>query len=127
MIRKNLFSILVALVLLFLSLTNADSFSRIELGDFPNFDKLVHFGMYFILMSVIIIEHRKNLSNPLNLFLLALIPLIYGILMEILQLTLTSTRSGDFYDALADAAGVLASALIWLIIKYFSGNTVRSK
>jgi VanZ family protein len=127
MIRKNLFSILVALVLLFLSLTNADSFSRIELGDFPNFDKLVHFGMYFILMSVIIIEHRKNLSNPLNLFLLALIPLTYGILMEILQLTLTSTRSGDFYDALADAAGVLTSALIWLIIKYFSGNTVRSK
>jgi VanZ family protein len=127
MIRKNLFSILVALVLLFLSLTNADSFSKIELGDFPNLDKLVHFGMYFILMSVIIIEHRKNLSNPLNLFLLALIPLTYGILMEILQLTLTSTRSGDFYDALADAAGVLTSALIWLIIKYFSGNTVRSK
>ena len=95
------------------------------LNGIPNFDKIVHFGMYFVLMSVIIIEHRKNIKNPANLFLLALIPLSYGILMEILQLTLTSTRSGDFYDALADAAGVLASVLLWLIIKPVSRNTVR--
>ena len=127
MIRKNLFSILVALLLLFLSLTNAETFRKVQINSIPNFDKLVHFGMYFVLMTVIIIEHRKNLNNPLNLFLLALIPLSYGILMEILQLTLTSTRSGDFYDALADAAGVLASVLLWLIIKFFSGNTIRSK
>lgn len=127
MIRKNLFSILVALLLLILSLTNAETFKKVQLGGFPNVDKLIHFGMYFVLMSVIIIEHRKNLSNPLNLFLLALIPLFYGILMEILQLTLTSTRSGDIYDALADAAGVLASALLWLFIKALSGNTVRTK
>jgi VanZ family protein len=127
MIRKNLFSILVALILLFLSLTNAETFKKVQLGSFPNFDKVVHFGMYFVLMSVIIIEHRKSLSNPLNLFLLGLIPLSYGILMEILQLTLTSTRTGDFYDALADAAGVLASALLWLIIKSFSRNNVSTK
>ena len=127
MIRKNLFSILVALLLLYLSLTNAETFRKVQINSFPNFDKVVHFGMYFVLMTVIIIEHRKNLNNPLNLFLLALIPLSYGILMEILQLTLTSTRSGDFYDALADAAGVLASVLLWLIIKFFSGNTIRSK
>ena len=127
MIRKNLFSILVALLLLFLSLTNAETFRKVQINSIPDFDKVVHFGMYFVLMSVIILEHRKNLSNPLNLFLLALIPLSYGILMEILQLTLTTTRTGDFYDALADAAGVLASALLWLIIKSFSRNTVRSK
>jgi len=127
MIRKNLFSILVALLLLYLSLANAETFRKVQINSIPNFDKLVHFGMYFVLMSVIILEHRKNLSNPLNLFLLALIPLSYGILMEILQLTLTTTRTGDVYDALADAAGVLASALLWLIIRSFSRNTVRSK
>jgi VanZ family protein len=125
MIRKNLFSILVALILLFLSLTNSEKFARVSLSRIPNFDKIVHFGMYFVLMSVIIIEHRKNLRNPFNLFLLALIPLSYGILMEILQVTLTSTRSGDVYDALADAAGVIASALLWLIIKPALKNEVR--
>ncbi len=117
MIRKNIFSILVALLLLYLSLANPERFAKSELTRIQNIDKIVHFGMYFIMMSVIIIEHRKSLRNPANLFLMALIPLSYGVLMEILQLTLTSTRSGDFYDALFDAAGVMASVLLWLLIK----------
>lgn len=125
MIRKNLFSILVALLLLYLSLTNSENFQNVELTRIPNIDKIVHFGMYFLMMSVIIIEHRKNIKNPARLFFLSLIPLSYGILMELLQLTLTRTRSGDFYDALADAAGILASVLLWLIIKPPLKESVR--
>ena len=117
MIKKNLYSILVALLLLYLSLTNSEKFQRAPLVNIPFMDKIVHFGMYFLMMSVIIIEHRKNLMHSRNLFLLALIPLSYGILMEILQSTLTITRSGDFYDALADAAGIIVSALLWLMIR----------
>jgi VanZ family protein len=117
MIRKNIFSILVALLLLYLSLADPAKFAKTELTRIQNIDKIVHFGMYFIMMSVIIIEHRKSIRNPVNLFLMALIPLSYGVLMEILQLTLTSTRSGDFYDALFDAAGILTSVLLWFLIK----------
>lgn len=117
MIRKNLYSILVALLLLYLSLTNSEKFQKAPLVNIPFMDKMVHFGMYFVMMSVIIIEHRKNLSNSRNLFLFALIPLSYGILMEILQATLTVTRTGDFYDAMADAAGITVSVLLWLMIK----------
>jgi VanZ family protein len=117
MIRKNIFSILVALLLLYLSLADPAKFAKTELTRIENIDKIVHFGMYFIMMSVIIIEHRKSIRNPVNLFLMALIPLSYGVLMEILQLTLTSTRSGDFYDALFDAAGILTSVLLWFLIK----------
>ena len=125
MIRKNIFSILVALLLLYLSLTNPEKFAKVQLSSIPNIDKIVHFGMYFIMMSVIIIEHRKNIRNLINLFLMALIPLSYGILMEILQLTLTSSRSGDFYDALFDGAGILTSVLLWLIIKFAAKETIR--
>ncbi len=125
MIRKNIFSILVALLLLFLSLTNPGRFGQVNLASLPNFDKIVHFGMYFLMMSVIILEHRKNIRNPANLFLLALIPLSYGILIEILQATLTSTRSGDFIDALFDAAGILVSVLLWLIFGPVRKETVR--
>jgi VanZ family protein len=116
---------MVALLLLYLSLTNAEKFEKIHINGITNFDKIVHFGMYFVLMSVIIIEHRKNIKSPASLFLLALIPLSYGILMEILQWTLTTTRSGDFYDTLSDAAGVLASVLLWIIIKPVARNRVR--
>jgi len=125
MIRKNLFSILVALLLLYLSLTNAEKFEKVQLIKIPNIDKLVHFGMYFVLMSVIIIEHRNNLRNPFRLLLFALIPLSYGILMEILQLTLTRSRSGDIIDALFDAGGILASILLWLLIKPAFKETLK--
>ncbi len=125
MIKKNLFSILVSILLLYLSLANSKTFEKIQLLEIPNIDKIVHFMMYFLMMSVIIIEHRSKLKNILNLFLLALIPLSYGILMEILQLVLTSTRTGDFYDAVADAVGVLASVALWLIIKPSFKETVR--
>jgi hypothetical protein len=39
--------------------------------------------------------------------------------MEILQATLTVTRTGSFYDALANSAGILVSILLWLWIKPF--------
>ena len=117
MIKKNLYSILVALLLLYLSLTNSEKFQKSPLVNIPFMDKIVHFGMYFIMMSVIIIEHRKSLRNSGKLFLFALIPLSYGILMEILQSTLTMTRTGDFYDALADAAGIIVSLVLWLLIR----------
>lgn len=125
MIRKNKFSILVALLLLLLSLTNAERFEKIPHINIPYFDKMVHFGMYFVLMSVIIIEHRKSLKNPITLLLLALIPLAYGILMEILQTTLTRTRSGDLIDAVFDAGGIIASILLWHLIKPALKETVR--
>jgi hypothetical protein len=117
MIKKNIFTILVALIIMYLSLANSHTFDKISLIDVPNFDKVVHLGMYFGLMSVIILENRKTIKRTVSLFLIGVIPLFYGILMEILQSTLTVTRSGSFYDGLADAAGVLLSILLWLWIK----------
>jgi len=117
MIKKNIFTILVALIILYLSLANSHTFDKIPLVDVPNFDKVVHLGMYFGLMSVIILENRKTIKRTVSLFLIGALSLLYGILMEILQATITITRSGSFYDALADAAGVLLSILLWLWIK----------
>jgi VanZ family protein len=117
MIKKNKFTILVALIILYLSLANSQTFEKIPLVDIPDFDKVVHLGMYFVLMSVLIFENRKTLIKTSRLFLTGLIPLFYGILMEILQSTITLTRSGSFFDALADAAGVLFSILLWIWIR----------
>ena len=117
MIKKYKFTILVALIILYLSLANSQTFEKIPLVDIPDFDKVVHLGMYFVLMSVFIFENRKTIINTSRLFLTGLIPLFYGVLMEILQATITLTRSGSFFDALADVAGVLLSILLWLWIK----------
>jgi VanZ family protein len=119
MVKNNIFSILVALIIMYLSLASSHTFDKVPLINIPNIDKFVHFGMYFSLMSVIIFENRKTIKSISLLFLTGLIPLFYGILMEILQATLTVSRNGSFYDALANSAGILVSVLLWLWIKPF--------
>jgi uncharacterized membrane protein len=117
MVKKNIYSILLALIIMCLSLTGADTFEKVSFNDIPFIDKVAHFGMYFLLMSVIVFENRKTLKSNRHLFLTALIPFFYGILMEILQSTLTVSRSGSFYDAVFNSAGILVSLLLWLCIK----------
>jgi VanZ family protein len=112
MIKKNIFSFLVALIILYLSLTSSHTFDEVPMFDVPYFDKFVHFAMYFGLMAVIIFENRRSIKGGVKLFLISLIPLSYGIILEILQSMLTNTRSGNIYDALADEAGILTAVLI---------------
>ena len=114
MIKKNIFSILVGVLIMYLSLTGSDTFEKISFFNIPFLDKILHFGMYFVLMSAIIFENRKTLKNTGHLFLIALIPLLYGILMEMLQSTLTVSRSGSFYDVVFNSAGILVSLLLWV-------------
>jgi len=125
MLRNNKFSIIVALIIAYLSLAGSRSFDEVPLFEIPFLDKLVHFGMYFVFMSVMIFEKRKTIKNTSHLLLLSLIPLFYGLLMEILQLTITETRSGDVFDFLSNAAGTLVSLLVWLWIKPTIKETVR--
>ena len=125
MIKKNLFSIIVALVILYLSLTSSDTFKDVPLINIPNIDKIIHFLMYFGFMSVIIFENRRFLKNSKKIFLIALIPLFYGILMELLQLILTASRSANFYDAVFNSLGILFSILLWLVIKPYIKDTTK--
>ena len=127
MVKKNIFSIIVAIIIMYLSLTSSRTFEKIPIINIPNLDKIVHFGMYFGLMSVIIFENRKMLKSTRSLFLLALIPLLYGILMEILQSALTTSRTGSFYDVVSNSFGILVSLLIWLSIKPFIKDKLRLK
>ena len=119
MIRKNLYSILVALIIMYLSMASSHTFDRVPTFNIPHFDKIVHFGMYFSLMLVILIENRNTLKNFRQILLIGLASLSYGIIIEIMQSTLTVTRTGDFFDALADLTGIIAAILIWfLVIRY---------
>jgi VanZ family protein len=126
MIKKNIFSIFTALVILYLSLADSHTFDRVSsIIYFPNIDKVVHFGMYFSLMTLIVFENRKNIKGFRHLFIIGLFPFLYGILMEILQATLTVTRTGSVFDALANGAGILVSILLWLLIKPLRKEIIR--
>ena len=125
MIKKYIFSILVALIIMYLSLANSHTFDKVSFIKIPNIDKLIHFTMYFSLMSVLILENRKTIKSAGSLFLIGLLPLFYGILMEILQATLTVSRTGSVFDAMANGAGMLVSILLWLWIKPLKKQIIR--
>ncbi len=117
MLKRNILSIFTAAVILYLSLSSSDKFDKTPFWNIPGFDKIVHFMMYFFLMSVIVFENRYNIKYNTRLYLIGLIPVIYGGLMEILQLLFTNTRSASFFDFIADAAGVICSILLCFLLK----------
>ena len=117
MIRRNIFSFLVALIILYLSLASSQTFNKVSFFNIPHSDKIAHICMYFGLMLVITLENFKSIRGKGQLLVIAFIPLCYGILMEILQLTFTDNRQGSFYDILFNAAGIIVSVLLWPFIK----------
>jgi VanZ family protein len=125
MIRNNKFSIIIAFIIVILSLTSSEDLQKISIIHFKGMDKVIHFIMYFVFMSVILFENRKIVARTGNLFLIALIPFFFGALMELLQSLLTTSRSGSIYDLLSNLAGILFSALIFLIIRSFQKEKIK--
>jgi VanZ family protein len=126
MIRKNIFSISVSLIILYLSLSTPQTFVKIGFFNIPYLDKFVHFGLYFVLMAVIIIEHRNFFTNTRILILVALIPFFLGIIVELLQTGLTNYRRGEVLDMFADTAGIITALLIWLFIRpYYNKESLK--
>jgi len=117
MIIKNKFSIVIALLILLLSLLGSGTLERVDFLDMTFSDKIVHFGMYFGFTSVIIYENRKQVMLPGIFVVAALISFFYGIFMEFLQEYLTASRTGSVYDVIFNTAGIMASVMLWLLIR----------
>ncbi|MES2061692.1 MAG: VanZ family protein [Bacteroidota bacterium] len=76
---------------------------------FPGFDKLVHCGLFFVLSVLYCagsIRKWNTRSIRIEIAMKNTIVLIsYGALIEALQSTVFTWRSGDWNDLLADAIG----------------------
>jgi len=120
MIKQNKFSILISLIIVYLSLASAKTFESAGLFELPYLDKFVHFGLYFMFMAVIIIEHRNLFINTRQIVIVALIPVFFGALMELAQAGFTETRKADILDIMFNTAGTATAVCIWLFYEpYF--------
>ena len=115
LIKKNILSIITALIIMYLSLASSDTFDEVDVFDFPHIDKIIHFGMYFGLMMCLLFENRSTNKGIKSQLLLAIIPFSYGILLVFVQSWFTATRSGDLFDALFDLIGIVISLSAWRI------------
>jgi len=81
------------------------------------FDKFLHAFAYCTLSFFWL----SAINKTGRIILVSIICVIYGIIIEILQMVLTNYRSGDLYDALANTSGVLIGYFLYqtLAKKYF--------
>lgn len=97
--------VLFAVVLVTLSVLFLWQFGPVSSSRVPHFDKLVHFGAFFVLAFTF---HR---AFPIPLWAGILVLTLYGVAIEIAQ-SLTPYRSAEIMDLVADAAGVVSYYLV---------------
>ncbi len=117
-IKDFYITIILSLIIVFLSLSNVQSLGLDRFWFFKNEDKVIHFLMYFGLSFSLITEYYiKIFKINLNLFLINLFPVFFGGFIEILQSVLTNNRSGDWLDFFADATGVIFALMVFFLLR----------
>lgn len=111
-------AILASIVIAVLSLT---AVPKLNLGlDIKSGDKYLHFIAYFGLSVLWYFALKDRISKRMFKFFVPLGLIIYGIILEGLQSGLTTYRTGDLYDALANTAGVIVGLVFFnRIIKWY--------
>ncbi|MCQ2310344.1 MAG: VanZ family protein [Paludibacteraceae bacterium] len=80
----------------------------IEEPFFPNMDKLVHVGLFFVLTLVLYWEtHRLSTTQRFAGLIMIAWPVLLGGLLELVQQYCTTYRTGTSGDWLADLLGVI--------------------
>jgi VanZ family protein len=80
-------------------------------------DKIVHFLAYCIFTALWYLAFSRALSikKKKAIFNAVIFAIVFGIVIEVLQGTVTTTRASDIYDVFANTAGaLLVSLIIWL-------------
>ena len=109
-------------LLVFGSLVNS---SETIILDLAFQDKLIHFTAFAILCFVIFFLFVINkIKNSLKKAITTAI--IFGTVIEILQVTLTNYRAFEFYDIAANSAGILTMGHIIRLKKPFIVKKLES-
>ncbi|AOW20885.1 VanZ family protein [Urechidicola croceus] len=102
-------AISITLLIVYLSLSSLEELNV----DISVSDKLLHTIAYFVLsMSWLFAVKKSHYSLKLKI-IIALAILLFGIIIEVLQGSLTDNRHADYYDIIANSTGILIALLIF--------------
>ncbi|WP_299155923.1 VanZ family protein [uncultured Tenacibaculum sp.] len=117
---KNLLKGNLIIIAIFVT-TSIAILSLIKVGPQPiqinNLDKYEHLLAYFVLSFFWLLALKKAKIND---FIIVFCCVIYGIIIEVLQVTITSYRSGDVLDIIANTTGILIAYIIYFL--FFKKN-----
>jgi len=87
----------------------------------PHFDKAVHFIFYGV-FSFLLLQgldlYKPDFGIARLIFLTILIAVVYGGLMELVQLVAVPTRHGDLFDLLSNAGGCVFGVVFYRIYSF---------
>lgn len=111
LLERNALSLAIAATV-FLTIMSLVSVPKIDLGlGIKSGDKYLHFFAYLCLTMMWFFALKDKIEQKLFKFFLPLGLIMYGIILEGLQNGLTSYRTGDMYDAVANTIGVLVGLM----------------
>lgn len=103
-------SILITIAIGYLSLVKAP----VIFYDVSNLDKVQHSFAYFALTMSWFFTLKNNFLK--YKYVVVISCFFYGILLEVLQSTITSLRTGDVFDVFANSIGVTAAFFVFIRI-----------
>ncbi len=100
--------------------------SLVRLKDIPSFgfsfdDKIYHAIAYFV-FALLVFNYCYSKNYKRGLLISAVIPIGYGIIVEVLQFTMTTHRTFDVYDAIANSLGAILAVLV---LRYLMKTKVK--
>ncbi|PLX13588.1 MAG: hypothetical protein C0597_11510 [Marinilabiliales bacterium] len=109
---------IIALVILYGSITSSSNLNKFDLIHLEHLDKLVHFILYFGLGLTFFTSIKKNIfiSKRDITFLTLVLVISYGVIMEVLQFYFTIDRSADIMDVLANSLGCISGIIIYPLL-----------
>ncbi len=118
--RNALIIAIVATV--FLAILSLSAVPKLNLGlGIKAGDKYLHFIAYFGLSLMWYFALKDRINKKIFKIFVPLCLIFYGIILEGLQSGLTTYRTGDIYDAIANTAGVIVALVLFnKIIKWYS-------
>nr|WP_314864647.1 VanZ family protein [uncultured Flavobacterium sp.] len=94
----------------------------------PNLDKLVHAFFHFVFTILWFLFFKKQVKkkNQFKLLVVAVcFSVVFGIGIEVLQNKLTTTRSGDFFDVLANLTGATIAFFLVFFAKRIRRKSIK--
>lgn len=82
--------------------------------DIPHLDKAVHFTFYFVatILGVLVAQSNSKRLNKRAIIFVVCMAIIYGAIIEVLQMYMALGREADFFDFWANTAGATLAGLL---------------
>ena len=110
-------SIIIIVVIIYLSFAPPSTFKEVPTFEIPNLDKIIHFCVYSVLSFFLNFDFSKSTSSKKQLFIWIcfVFPIILGGLIEIAQQQFFAPRTAEWIDFISNSVGVFTG---WRISKF---------